>query len=122
VPGEFLAQPAPALLPDLATPVVEVVEVQIVVTATPQPTVVPVAPAPVVPVVPAAPVPVVPVVPVAMPTATPPPPVIPPSPVPEFPTLTPTYPILIRGEPRYMRDIVTPSPTRHAGDILANDP
>jgi hypothetical protein len=119
VPGEFLEQPAPALLPDLATPVVEVVEVQIVVTATPQPTVVPVAPAPVVPVVPAAPVPVVPV---AMPTATPPPPVIPPSPVPEFPTLTPTYPILIRGEPRYMRDIVTPSPTRHAGDILANDP
>jgi hypothetical protein len=98
VPGEFLAQPAPALLPDLATPVVEVVEVQIVVTATPQPTVVPVAPAP-----------VVPVVPVAMPSATPWPTIVPPSPVPEFATAAPTYPILIRGEPRYMRDVVTPS-------------
>jgi hypothetical protein len=67
----------------------------VVVTATPQPTV--------------APAPVVPVVPVARPTATPWPTVVPPSPVPEFATAAPTYPILIRGEPRYMRDIVTPS-------------
>jgi|GEM_PF-4280519 len=100
VPGEFLAQPAPALLPDLATPVVQIVEVPVVVTATPRPTVVP---APVAP--------VVPVVPVAMPSATPPPTIAAPTPVPEFATATvqPTYPILIRGEPRYMRDIVTPS-------------
>jgi hypothetical protein len=102
VPGEFLAQPAPALLPDLATPVVQIVEVPVVVTATPVPTVVPVAP-----------VPVVPVVPVAMPTATPRPTIAAPTGVPEFAgdTVQPTYPILIRGEPRYMRDIVTPSPT-----------
>jgi hypothetical protein len=44
-----------------------------------------------------------------MPSATPWPTVVPPSPVPEFATAAPTYPILIRGEPRYMRDIVTPS-------------
>jgi len=115
VPGEFLGQAAPALVPDLATPVVQVVEVPIIVTATPHP-VYPTAAAP------PAPAPVVPVVPVAMPSATPPPPVIPPTPVPEFATAAPTYPILIRGEPRYMPDIVTPSPTPHGLDVLANDP
>jgi hypothetical protein len=57
-----------------------------------------------------------------MPSTTPPPPVIPPTGVPEFATATaaPTYPILIRGKPRYMPDIVTPSPT-HDQNVLANE-
>ena len=117
-PGQILAGCTTAAhLINHATPIVQVQVIQIVVTATPRPTVVPAAPAPVVPVVP------VPVVPVAMPSTTPPPPVIPPTGVPAFPTATvqPTYPILIRGKPRYMPDIVTPSPT-HDQNVLANDP
>jgi hypothetical protein len=102
-PGQILAGcTMAAQLINHATPIVQVQVIQIVVTATPRP-----------PAAPPAPAPVVPVVPVAMPSTTPPPPVIPPTGVPEFATATaaPTYPILIRGKPRYMRDIVTPSPT-----------
>jgi hypothetical protein len=107
-PGQILAGcTMAAQLINHATPIVQVQVIQIVVTATPRP-----------PAAPPAPAPVVPVVPVARPSTTPPPPVIPPTGVPAFPTAAPTYPILIRGEPRYMPDIVTPSPTPVL-DVLA---
>jgi len=113
-PGQILAGCTTAAhLINHATPIVQVQVIQIVVTATPRP-----------PVAPPAPAPVVPVVPVAMPSATPWPPVIPPTGVPAFPTATaaPTYPTLIRGKPRYMPDIVTPSAMPHDRDVLAHDP